>query len=251
MAKAIPPDELDAIFEKINADNAMREKATRAGLERINAHKVRTEEDDFNNTADIEMMNNHFDKMVVQMGATGEFRPRDSGDNPDGDVGTGNLDLYLFEISTLGRWDKVRHEKPRMMAEMNVFNTECIMTGMMEVPFEGRRVTTPRFFLSQLKFEGLFTDVRLPQVITHTETGNTFLICSTVSKRMNPQALLVGNYIFRLEPESAVADQPDQGGITKVLSQGSTVLRRRAIFMNFFFDIIQHHVSEPLVTVAL
>lgn len=224
----ISETELNAIFEAINKENDELRRATRIDLTGQTKHRIRTEEDDFTTKIDIDLSKTNFSKVLpiqTEMDNTS--------------------DLLLFEISTLRKWDKiVNGDRTRMLKENNVMRTDAIMTGKLQVPFQKRKVVTPKFLFYQLRQEGLFSDLLVTRLITHSQTGDPYLVCTTLSKRMSPAAILVGNYIFRLESSDSAAVESE--GVCKVVNDGAKILSRTAKLLNFYFDVIQHNAADPI-----
>ena len=168
----------------------------------------------------------------------------------------------LFELTTLKKWDKIPSvDKNKMLTEPNVRITESMLSGIMIVPFEMRKQTTAKFFLFRLKQEGVFVDLHSTSIFRDELKGDCYLLCITVSRRMSEKALLTGNYLFKLmndykesELDSTLKSgecQDNDKNVCKKTTEGLRVMHEKCIFLNFFFDIIQHSAADPLMVVAL
>jgi hypothetical protein len=167
----------------------------------------------------------------------------------------------LFELITLKRWDKIPNvDKTKMLTEPNVKITEYLMTGIMHVPFEMRKQTTPKFFLFRLKQEGVFNELHSTVIFKDEVKGDSYLLCVSVSRRMNERSILTGNFLFKLNKEfnedklndknNNNNNNNDNNSVFKKTTDVLKIMYEKCIFLNFFFDIIQHSAAEPLMVIA-
>jgi len=164
--------------------------------------------------------------------------------------------IRLREVCLLKKWDNIKPDQLRekVQKEQNVIRTHYITEAELQVPFELREETTARFFLYILKQEGLFNDIYDMEVFTMESTKQQFLLCSTLSRRIDVRCILTGDYVFQLVNSSKVWN-PDNmeekmqfvDGVCKMAHEGPKILGEKVIFRNFYFNILNHPASDPIL----
>jgi hypothetical protein len=171
-------------------------------------------------------------------------------------VSNANL-LRLQEVCLLSKWDKVKPDwiKEKVLKEQNVLHTDWLTEVELLIPFEKRRPTTGRFFLYVFKQEGLFSDIYNIEVFTAQSTMQQFMLCSTLSRRIDTELILTGDYVFQFVNSKTnwTKDNVDdtmkfEEGICRMAHDGPKILSEKVVFRNFYFNIIRHHASNPLLS---
>jgi hypothetical protein len=160
-------------------------------------------------------------------------------------------EMELYTHKNLKPWEKISATmKEHLLKEPNVDKTSMIMTGILNVPIDKRRMVTPRFFLLKQKHRGYFYELQKAKIITQKRTSDNYLLCSTMSRRIDENSILTGNYLFKLIEEPTRED-----GTKKEIPQAETIFKsqvdvmqvflKNATFYNFYFEVIEHGSAEP------
>ena len=161
--------------------------------------------------------------------------------------------LHLYEAVTLGRWDKVpSHIRPMCVDNESVLVMDTLVDGLMAAPLQSRPVWTPHMVLCMHEQEGAFRDLLTLEVFCTVATRDRYLMCTTLSRRLNVDSILTASYVFLLIDAAAWTQAnvdtraaPEQG-IVKLGVQGFQVLKEKARLANFFYEYLPWKVSTAL-----
>jgi len=194
--------------------------------------------------------NEAFKKLAVDQSKGG------SGNNSN--IVTNANMLRLHEICLLKKWEKIKPEsiRDKVSTEQNVIRTDWLTEAELLVPLDSRKITNARFFLYLLKQEGLFSDIYNIEVFSSEATKQQFMLCSTVTRRIDEKSILTGDYVFQLVDNHInwnsdnVEDKVKfVDGICKINHDGPKIFSERVIFRNFYFNIVNHSAANPLLSI--
>jgi hypothetical protein len=165
--------------------------------------------------------------------------------------------LKLMDMCMTTKWEKVSADvRAHVEKEPNVMRTEWVMDGKLNIPLDQRTPLTADFYMHKLRQEGHFSQMQDAQLFQN-DRGHLYLLCVTMSHRVDADNVLTGNYVFRLINPSQKWSQSNfetkvrfADGICKRLADDFEILQETVVLQNFFFNVCLHHVSQPLFSVS-
>lgn len=160
--------------------------------------------------------------------------------------------IKLYEVRSLQPWERVPcATKESALQERVVFRLDCVMTGAL---CSIRMTTTPRLYLREIKQMGMISDLCSMKVFKTPAAPDIYFLCSAMVRRLDAATLLSGNFLFRfISPkkewrEDTIHDTVKYDeAIAKVTCDGVEVMQEEVVLESFFFDIVAHAVSLPML----
>ena len=163
--------------------------------------------------------------------------------------------LRLFDVVTLARWAKVPADRLAFArGDMSVYTAELYADATLCQPRAKRRVLTPHTVMVHHEQSGCFECLLEIEAFQVPGTGEQYLLCTTLNRRLDVESILTGGYVFclvdggtRTYAGMAVHERSASApGVLRIAIDGFAILRERAVLVNFFYEYLPWRADMPL-----